>query len=96
MLATHAFDLQSLPSEKGEKLHVGAPSINVEVKLVGVDDAAIEKGHDPRGKLLVRGPPVGVLLPGDANSEDEGWVQTGETAQAMTNGAFKVIGKKAD
>jgi len=95
VLATHAFDVQSLPSANGEQAHVGAPSINVEVKLVGVDDAAIEKGHDPKGKLLVRGPPVGVPLPDDANDEDEGWVQTGETAQAMTNGAFRVIEKKS-
>lgn len=98
MFATHAFDLQSLPSAKGEQAHVGAPSVNVEVKLVGVDDAMIERGDDPRGELLVRGPPVGTFSSEDANkteTEDQGWVWTGEIAQVMTNGAFKVVGKKS-
>ncbi|KAG9318430.1 hypothetical protein JVU11DRAFT_521 [Chiua virens] len=96
MFATHAFDLQSLPSAQGEVAHVGAPSVNVEVKLTGVDDPAIERGNDPKGQLLVRGPPVGTLLSGDTNTEtdteDQPWVQTGEVAGVMTNGAFKVIG----
>lgn len=97
MLATHAFDLQSLPSAEGEQAHVGAPSVNVEVKLISVDDAAIEKGNDPQGELLVRGPPVGTLLTQGAPSteaEGQGWVQTGEIARVMTNGAFKVVGTK--
>lgn len=72
--------------------------MSVEVKLVGVDDAAIEKGNDPRGELVVRGPPVGTYPSGDSNdteTEDQGWVQTGEVARVMTNGAFRVIGKKS-
>lgn len=63
-----------------------------------MDDAAIERGNDPKGQLLVRGPPVGTLLSGDANSgevEDLAWAETGEIARVMTNGAFKVIGKKS-
>lgn len=95
--ATHAFDLQSLPSAQGEPAHVGAPSVNVEVKLTGVDDATIERGSDPKGELLVRGPPVGTLVSRETTSketEDQGWVHTGEIARVMTNGAFKVIGKK--
>lgn len=98
VFATHAFDLQSLPAAEGEPAHVGAPSVNVEVKLVGVDDAAIERGNDPKGELAVRGPPVGAHLSGDASStetEDQGWVQTGEIARVMTNGAFRVVGKKS-
>jgi long-chain acyl-CoA synthetase len=98
MFATHAFDLQSLPSAEGEQAHIGAPSVNVEVKLVGVDDAIIERGDDPKGELLVRGPPVGTLSSGDANNiktEDQGWVLTGEITRVMTNGAFKVVGKKS-
>ena len=98
IFATHAFDLQSLPSVEGEQAHVGAPSVNVEIKLIGVDDATIERGNDPKGELLVRGPPVGTFLSGDANStetEDQGWFQTGEIARVMTNGAFKVVGKKS-
>jgi long-chain acyl-CoA synthetase len=98
IFATHAFDLQALPSAEGEQAHAGAPSVNVEVKLIGVDDATMERGNDPKGELLVRGPPVGTLLSGDANSterEDQDWVQTGEIARVMTNGAFKVVGKKS-
>jgi hypothetical protein len=30
---------------------VGAPGANVEVKLIGVDDAAIEQGADPKGEV---------------------------------------------
>jgi long-chain acyl-CoA synthetase len=99
LCATHAFDLQSLPSIEDEPAHVGAPSVNVEVKLTGADDAAIERGSDPNGELLVRGPPVGTLLSGAANNtetEDQSWVETGEIARVMTNGAFKVIGKPCD
>lgn len=98
IFATHAFDLQSLPSAEGEPAHVGAPSVNVEVKLIGVDDAVVEGGNDPQGELLVRGPPVGTLLSGGAHiaeTEDLGWVQTGEIARVMTNGAFKVVGTKS-
>ncbi|KAG6376099.1 hypothetical protein JVT61DRAFT_2071 [Boletus reticuloceps] len=98
MFATHAFDLQCLPSAEGEQAHIGAPSVNVEVKLVGVDDAAIDRGNDPKGEIVVRGPPVGTSLSENANSmetEDQGWVQTGEIAQVMTNGAFKMVGKKS-
>jgi long-chain acyl-CoA synthetase len=93
LFATHAFDLQSLPSVEGEPAHVGAPSVNVEVKLRGLKDAEVESGGDPKGELLVRGPPVGVLLNRDGTETDtEGWVKTGELARVMTNGAFKVIG----
>ena len=96
LCATHAFDLQSLPSIEDEPAHVGAPSVNVEVKLTGADDAAIERGSDPNGELLMRGPPVETLLSGAANNteaEDQGWVETGEIARVMINGAFKAIGK---
>ncbi|KAF9227980.1 hypothetical protein BS17DRAFT_774561 [Gyrodon lividus] len=95
LFATHAFDLQSLPSAEGEPAHVGPPSVNVEVKLAGVQDAEIERGSDPTGELVVRGPPVGVLLPRDGTeieTDGEGWVKTAEIARIMTGGAFKVIG----
>ncbi|KAF8845018.1 acetyl-CoA synthetase-like protein [Paxillus ammoniavirescens] len=95
LFATHAFDLQSLPSAEGEPAHVGPPSVNVEVKLTGVQDAEVERGSDPKGEVVVRGPPVGVLLPRDGTeteTDGEGWVKTAEIARVMTNGAFKVIG----
>uniref|UniRef100_A0A8H7Y1P5 AMP-dependent synthetase/ligase domain-containing protein n=1 Tax=Psilocybe cubensis TaxID=181762 RepID=A0A8H7Y1P5_PSICU len=40
------------------KAHTGPPGVNVEVKLVGVDDEVVEGGGDPVGELVVRGPPV--------------------------------------
>lgn len=33
--------------------HVGPPSINVEVKLLGVNDAAVEAGADPVGEVCL-------------------------------------------
>jgi long-chain acyl-CoA synthetase len=76
-----------------EPAHVGAPSINVEAKLVGVDDDVVEKGADPIGEILVRGPPVGSMLSAEGESgEKNAWVQTGEKGRVMTNGAFKVLG----
>lgn len=95
LFATHAFDLQTLPSAEAEPAHVGAPSVNVEVKLAGVNDADIERGTDPKGEILVRGTPVGVVLPKngeEVEEKEDGWVPTGEVARVMTNGAFKVIG----
>lgn len=73
VLATHPLDLQDFtraaPSsvfhEKSEAADgyarsapFGPPSVNVETKLVGVDDEAVENAMDPEGTLLVRGPPV--------------------------------------
>lgn len=70
VLASHPLDLQDLSrvssynankekGESGEAAHTGPPGVNVEVKLVGVDDEAVEKGSDPEGVVHVRGPPVG-------------------------------------
>ncbi|KAG2077832.1 acetyl-CoA synthetase-like protein [Suillus decipiens] len=95
IFATHAFDLQILPSSSpaAEPAHVGAPSVNVEAKLIGVNDNAVEKGADPVGEILVRGASVGNMLSADGEAgEKNAWVHTGETARVMTNGAFKVLG----
>lgn len=95
IFATHAFDLQNLPSSSPavEPAHVGAPSVNVEAKLIGVNDNAVEKGADPVGEILVRGPSIGNILSADGEAgEKNAWVHTGETARVMTNGAFKVLG----
>lgn len=92
LFATHAFDLQMLPGAD-EPAHVGAPSVNVEVKLIGVNDNVVEKGADPIGKILVRGTSVGNMLSADGEAgEKNAWVHTGEIARVMTNGAFKVLG----
>lgn len=99
VLASHPLDLQIFnTSAKANQFStvasVGPPSINVEVRLAGVDDAAVQAGGDPVGQLFVRGPPVGQWLGSDTeqNGEDgEGeWISTGLTAQVLSNGTFKV------
>lgn len=92
LFAAHAFDMQIFPAT-AEPVHVGAPSVNVEAKLDGVNDDAVEKGLDPIGEILVRGPPVGSMLSAEGETgERNAWVHTGEKGRVMTNGAFKVLG----
>ncbi|KAI5123321.1 hypothetical protein M0805_009342 [Coniferiporia weirii] len=69
--------------------HVGPPSINIEAKLVGVDDNAIEGGADPVGEIAVRGPPV--TLPLDGEAETYSWVNTEKRGLVQTNGTFKIL-----
>lgn len=106
VLASHALDLQIFPSPPQNNTdpftftaHVGSPSINVEAKLINVQDQSVENGEDPIGVLLVRGPSVAkVLGVGEFSyievpsspSSDEGWVRTGGRARVLPNGAFKV------
>ncbi|KAH7889750.1 hypothetical protein F5I97DRAFT_1802529 [Phlebopus sp. FC_14] len=94
LFATHALDLQTLPSSGGEPAHVGGPSVNVEVKLAGLRSEDIES-MDPVGEICVRGPSVGTLLPLDQNLDEADsngeWVKTGELGRVLTNGAFKVL-----
>ncbi|KAF5324915.1 hypothetical protein D9611_004370 [Ephemerocybe angulata] len=105
LLASHAFDLQDFPpasTKSGIELpaHTGPPGVNVEVKLVDVDDEAVENGADPVGVVFVRGPPVGKLVnvdsgyvdvPAQNSEEDEGWTGLGLRAKVHTNGAFVVM-----
>lgn len=105
VFASHPLDLQIFPVPSdafGHIAHVGPPSVNVEAKLVGVDDATVEAGSDPVGQLMIRGPTVGkVLGVGDESyieipsaTTEEGWVGTSETVKVLTNGAFKVLPSK--
>jgi len=96
--ASHPLDLQDFPAPAGSVAHVGPPSVNIEAKLVGVEDALVEKGADPVGVLLVRGPAVGKLLGMEdsyiaipSGDEDEGWVGTGRRAKVQTNGTFQLL-----
>jgi len=97
--ASHALDLQSFPSEKGEgddssSSHVGPPSVNIEAKLVGIDDAAVEKKADPVGELIIRGPSIGETVPtNDAITEvaKDGWMSIQRRALVRSNGTFVVI-----
>lgn len=51
------FEGQSDPAHPqfSDIAHVGPPSINVEGKLFGVDDAAVEKGANPVGQVCMTG-----------------------------------------
>lgn len=58
VFASHPLDLQTFPISAVEKqgdfaavATVGPPSINVEVKMVNVNDEAIEGGADPTGEV---------------------------------------------
>ena len=104
VLASHAFDLQDFPPQKSESgtplpAHTGPPGVNIEVKLVGVDDEAVESGSDPVGVLFARGPPVAKALNveglegsyvdiGSKSDEDDGWVGLGVRAKMQSNGAM--------
>ena len=85
MFASHALDLQTFPiaspgaaSTSASDAYaftylapVGPPSVNVEAKLTGVDDSAVEAGSDPVGALHVRGPSVGRPLSVEVEPEEE-------------------------
>ncbi|KII89018.1 hypothetical protein PLICRDRAFT_29438 [Plicaturopsis crispa FD-325 SS-3] len=101
VFASHPLDLQSFPASAEDDLApVGPPSVNLEAKLVGVQDDAIEGGADPVGVLLVKGPPVGKVLnvTDDADEsvsdESDGWVGTGERTTVFANGAFKILSSR--
>lgn len=60
-MSSHMLDLQAFPviednrvnaeGSFGSMAHVGPPTINIEVKLVGVNDAAVEAGASPVGAV---------------------------------------------
>jgi len=103
--ASHGLDLQSFPAERGTgdnetaSAHVGPPSVNIEAKLVGVDDAALEtKKADPVGELIIRGPSVGETVPtseatSPASTEvaESGWMSMQRRALIRSNGTFVVF-----
>ncbi|KAF5387106.1 hypothetical protein D9615_001868 [Tricholomella constricta] len=98
VLASHPLDLQDFPGLKDSLVaHVGPPSVNIEAKLVGLDDKKVEGGADPVGNLLIRGPSVGKLLGNDdyvsipSDDDKEGWVALGARVKVQSNGAFKII-----
>ncbi|KAJ7694171.1 hypothetical protein B0H17DRAFT_1058042 [Mycena rosella] len=97
VLASAALDLQDLGKDGTSNAHTGPPSINIEAKLVGVEDEAVERGGDPVGILMVRGPTVGKLGNMEASyvsipsGEDEGWIGTGLRARVQPNGAFQLL-----
>lgn len=97
VLASHAFDLQDFPAPSNAVAHTGPPSVNIEAKLVGVDDDQVENGANPVGILFVRGPSIAKManIEGyvDISSEGDGdgWISTGVKAEVQPNGSFKVL-----
>lgn len=95
VLASHPLDLQDFSQHSGAVVaHVGPPSVNIETKLVDVEDERVERGADPVGILHVRGPSVGQLIGAVALSDEElkeGWVKTEARATVQTNGSFQVL-----
>ncbi|KAJ3559882.1 hypothetical protein NM688_g72 [Phlebia brevispora] len=103
VFASHPLDLQIFPNEQTSSsasaaenytftylAPVGPPAINVEAKLSGVNEETVEKGGDPTGSLLVRGPPVGVPL-GEEGPGEDSWLDTEDKARVLPNGTFKVV-----
>jgi long-chain acyl-CoA synthetase len=102
VLASHAFDLQDFYLTTEDKstskavAPTGPPGVNVEAKLVGVDDDGIENGKDPSGDLFIRGPPVGKMVnledyvdvPSGDNPESYEWAGMDVKAKIQPNGAF--------
>lgn len=104
VLASHAFDLQDFYSATETSKGVaptGPPGVNVEAKLVNVDDVAVEEGGDPSGDLLVRGPPVGKMVnledyvdvPSGDNSDSYEWARMDVNARIRPNGSFIVASR---
>jgi long-chain acyl-CoA synthetase len=99
VLASHAFDLQDFYSTKTTSKAVspsGPPGVNVEAKLVGVEDEAVEKGGDPSGDLFIRGPPVGKMMnledyvdvPSGDDPDGYEWAGMDVKARIQPNGSF--------
>lgn len=112
VFASHPLDLQTFPVNDSEAkasgpaasafaftylAAVGPPSVNIEAKLLGVDDVAIEAGGDPVGALHIRGPSVGKparrvdVQEEDQETEGDGWVAVAQKARVLPNGTFKVV-----
>lgn len=103
VLASHPLDLQTFPNEQTSSSRsaaenytftyvapVGPPAVNVEAKLVEIQEDAVENGSDPVGVLLVRGPSVGTPI-GMEDALDEAWAVTEDRARVLPNGTFKVV-----
>ncbi|KAJ3829994.1 hypothetical protein F5880DRAFT_1518298 [Lentinula raphanica] len=91
VFALHALDLQdfSTAEENSSKTFapVGPPTVSIEVKLLGVDDSAVESGADPKGTLVVRGPPVTKLLSNEDVESASGYVNIRTGGSATSAGS---------
>jgi len=79
--------MQQLDTNQAAMSHFGPPTCNIEVKLLGINEAAMETGSDPSGELCVRGPGVGDPIPMGVQLED-GWIDVGVETHVKANGTF--------
>ncbi|KAG9000980.1 hypothetical protein FRB94_005056 [Tulasnella sp. JGI-2019a] len=96
LLASHPLDLQYFPDCETAAItleqtaHLGPPTCNVEIKLVGVDDTVVDDGKvDPVGQMYIRGPSLGQAVPPTSERAADGWVKAGLLSSVATNGTFK-------
>ncbi|TDL27569.1 acetyl-CoA synthetase-like protein [Rickenella mellea] len=99
VFASHPQDFQVFPSVTGDRkneesrfaknAHVGPPVLNVEVKLIGLDDTSVVGGAKPVGEIVLRGPSVGKPLD-EGRILPDGWIRIHESAMVQNNGTFKV------
>lgn len=92
LTATIMHDYQAL-SPKHEKMHVGPPVNNVQIKL-SLDK---EEGDEMIGELLVDGPGTarlsgkGLQDYGNSFASDGGWLKTGWKAEIRPNGTVRLL-----
>ncbi len=67
--------------------------LNQEVKLVSMNDEAVEAGADPRGLLMVRGPPVGKVVELGYGTQVEGddYVDVGAGSTILRPGVAATV-----
>lgn len=69
IFASHLHDFQQLNSDASKEAHVGPPTSNMEVMLMGEGVEQVEVGGDPEGQVRVRSPAV-VERCGKTSEED--------------------------
>jgi long-chain acyl-CoA synthetase len=96
--ASHPFDFQTFSAsptddEFGKTLHAGSPSVNLEAKVLRVNDTEVEAGADPEGILHIRGPAVGKVevLGEEVDETAKEWLNTEERVRVQTNGCIKFV-----
>ncbi|KAL7066300.1 putative long-chain fatty acid CoA ligase [Cryptosporidium serpentis] len=80
--------------------HVGGPVGDIELKLVSEPEMGYDATKEPRrGSLRIRGNSICRGYFRDRNStnesiDNEGWLDTGDIAERLPNGAFRIIDRK--
>lgn len=103
ILANQPYDFQVL-HKLSSPLHCGPPSVNVECKLIDVPEPSLIVNDAWKGKLLVRGPSIGVEVGKETGGNnmagtdlsidpvgDQDFHQVAEIAQVLSNGTFQIL-----